>query len=39
MTLFQLQRELAALLMEEPARQAFAEAPGRYARRRGLAGK
>lgn len=38
MSLLKLQRELAALLIEEPARRAFAEAPRAYARRR-LAGK
>lgn len=39
MTLLKLQRELAALLMEEPARQAFAAGKRRYVRQRGLAGK
>lgn len=39
MTLLRLQRELAALLMEEPARRAFAAGRRRYARQRGLAGK
>lgn len=34
MSLLKLQRELAALLMEEPARRAFAEAPKRYAGKR-----
>lgn len=39
MTLLRLQRELAALLMEEPARQAFAAGKRRYARQRGLTGQ
>lgn len=39
MSLLRLQRELAALLMEEPARRAFAAGKQRYARQRGLRGK